>query len=257
MKASYDKLQKINEIIALAGKYSIEDIAKKTNLTMYQVKNLAFKNKIPLIRERSLKNPILPGKKFGRLTVIKWLDYSLRPNGKGQKMSRYLCQCDCNINSQVIVFSPQLKNGFTQSCGCLKEESDIKAGKKIGEQYNNKLPSGESAIRNLLKAYEKGARYRGLNFYLDRELFEKLIFGNCFYCGIEPNRQHPTKSVVGMNGTIIVNGIDRLDSDKDYTTQNCVSCCSICNKAKRDMKLSDFLNWIQILTKHQNFKMNG
>ena len=40
------------------------------------------------------------------------------------------------------------------------------------------------------------------------------------------------------------NGIDRIDSSKDYTLDNCNPCCQICNIAKRNMPLEKFQLWI-------------
>jgi hypothetical protein len=37
------------------------------------------------------------------------------------------------------------------------------------------------------------------------------------------------------------NGIDRLDSDIDYTIENCKACCGHCNKMKRDYSYEDFI----------------
>ena len=53
------------------------------------------------------------GKRFGKLTVIKKLIGS-----------KHLCQCDCgNI---IEVDTANLKNGNTQSCGCLKSKGELK-----------------------------------------------------------------------------------------------------------------------------------
>ena len=52
------------------------------------------------------------------------------------------------------------------------------------------------------------------------------------------------------NGFIFVNGIDRIDSCIGYTKSNCVSCCEICNKAKRNLTIKEFTDWIKKLTNH-------
>lgn len=55
----------------------------------------------------------LRGKKFGRLTVI-----SRAANQRGN--TRWFCTCDCG--GSVVTYSANLKNGHTQSCGCIKKE---------------------------------------------------------------------------------------------------------------------------------------
>lgn len=59
----------------------------------------------------------LTGQKFGRLQVIQ-RDFS--KNQEGKRGTFWLCKCECN--NEVVVNSINLKNGGTQSCGCLQKE---------------------------------------------------------------------------------------------------------------------------------------
>lgn len=61
----------------------------------------------------------LDGKKFGRLTVLKFYDIRTRKGNK--KESRWLCKCDCG--NETVVVGSSLKSGKTQSCGCLNKET--------------------------------------------------------------------------------------------------------------------------------------
>ena len=60
----------------------------------------------------------LVGKKFGRLTVLK---FAGRDNGN---VSCWHVTCDCG--NKKIVRNGSLKNGGTKSCGCLKKEATRK-----------------------------------------------------------------------------------------------------------------------------------
>jgi hypothetical protein len=40
-----------------------------------------------------------------------------------------------------------------------------------------------------------------------------------------------------------VNGIDRLDSGKSYSTENCRPCCKNCNYMKGTFDPRTFINW--------------
>ena len=71
------------------------------------------------------KGQTLIGKRFGQLTVIKFLGTNYY--GKHQ----YECLCDCG--NTTIVVEAHLKNGNTRSCGCLKRE------KSLGEQQIEEL----------------------------------------------------------------------------------------------------------------------
>lgn len=60
----------------------------------------------------------LTGQRFGRLTV-------LERAGKNKFGSiGWLCHCDCG--KEIVVSSPNLRSGHTQSCGCLKRELSSK-----------------------------------------------------------------------------------------------------------------------------------
>ena len=56
----------------------------------------------------------LTGQRFGRLVVIHLEDDYVSPSGYHKK--RWLCHCDCG--NDVIVWSGNLINSHTQSCGC-------------------------------------------------------------------------------------------------------------------------------------------
>lgn len=62
--------------------------------------------------KHSIKNEI--GNKYGRLTVI--AETSARANGN----VCWLCKCECG--NQTIVAGNSLRNGSTQSCGCLHHD---------------------------------------------------------------------------------------------------------------------------------------
>jgi hypothetical protein len=57
-----------------------------------------------------------------------------------------------------------------------------------------------------------------------RNFIENLKKKECFYCG------NTSK-----------NGVDRMDSDYNYSESNCVSCCSVCNIMKKDMDVGSFI----------------
>ena len=74
----------------------------------------------------------LTGKKFGRLTVLKQIDDYIAPN-IGKHYARWLCECDCEHHTRIIVRQSHLKSKHTLSCGCHKIEKTKKINKKINE----------------------------------------------------------------------------------------------------------------------------
>lgn len=85
-------------------------------------------------------------------------------------------------------------------------------------------------------------------FELTLEEFSKLIHSDCAYCGTPPtsdniwNKSGKRKCDENL---IYVNGIDRIDSDKGYTVDNCVPCCPMCNRMKLDFTLDSFYKQIE------------
>lgn len=65
----------------------------------------------------------LTGEVFGRLLVICQAEDYVNP--KGVHFARWECLCSCGNPSHIIVSAAHLKNGHTQSCGCLNVEANI------------------------------------------------------------------------------------------------------------------------------------
>lgn len=65
-----------------------------------------------------LKTIKMIGKKYGRWTVIDEAGYRTEPSGA--KIRLYTCQCECGEIRDIVGSS--LRNGSSQSCGCLNSE---------------------------------------------------------------------------------------------------------------------------------------
>jgi hypothetical protein len=162
----------------------------------------------------------LTGKRFGRLIVIK------RMSNRGIH-TYWWCKCDCDREKEICGSS--LRNGYTTSCGCYRKEK-------------TSIAVGLSSKKRVYRSYKKGSKKRNFSFELTFEQFLELTQQDCYYCGSKPfNNCNDKKS----NGNFIYNGIDRIDSNKGYEIGNCVSCCRICNNAKRDLTYEKFIEWVQ------------
>jgi hypothetical protein len=56
-----------------------------------------------------------------------------------------------------------------------------------------------------------------------------LINGQCYLCGIKTSDIH-------------FNGIDRYDSNKGYSLENCKTCCTSCNILKKNLSFNEFID---------------
>lgn len=95
--------------------------------------------------------------------------------------------------------------------------------------------------------YRSGARQRGIDFNLSEEEFKSLIKKDCYYCGEHPSRH---QSVSYRSDYELVNGIDRIDSSKGYSIDNCVPCCNTCNLMKNTLSKETFLNKVSAIFNH-------
>lgn len=173
----------------------------------------------------------LLGKTFGRLTVIAEHEHM----GKEHKVA-WWCKCKCG--RELAVIAKHLKNGNTQSCGCIQKEW---AGRHIRQLAieNIKYTLDELLIRKVWKG-----NYSECPF----ELFSELAVKNCCYCNALPSNESRFDSERGRlkeahAKRFVYSGLDRIDSSKDHSPDNIVPACWICNVAKSNRSISQFLEW--------------
>lgn len=86
--------------------------------------------------------------------------------------------------------------------------------------YNAKIQARrKKCASSKLKQMKVGAGIRNIPWELSDEFALELVTSECVYCGF-----------LDLDKT--VNSIDRLDSAKNYTVDNCVACCVHCNMMK-------------------------
>lgn len=171
-----------------------------------------------------IKNPDLTGKKFGKLKVINMV------TKRKYRQIAWRCRCECGNIIEVI--TTKLKKGKTTHCGCslIKYEDRTIPAKK--ELYIN---------------YKIRANKKNLEFNLSFEFFCDLISKNCFYCQSPPINIRRCNTKYNNISQVTYNGIDRINNLEGYTEDNCVTCCFICNSAKRTKTFTEFVGYIQDL----------
>ncbi len=102
----------------------------------------------------------------------------------------------------------------------------------------NKLPFGEASRSSLYTDYKYHSSKRDIPFSLSREEFYYLTVQNCSYCGRPPSQ---VKNAYKCNGGYKYTGIDRVDSNLGYTSENVVSSCWVCNDMKGSLSREEFL----------------
>jgi hypothetical protein len=196
------------------------------------------KNKVIRKRKQQKYFPFI-GQKFNKVELIEIIYPS-----KEIKHTKYKYRCECGVEKYAPI--ARLYSGRVKSCGCLTAQRAVALGRA------NKLKEGNSTENSIISAYKYHCKKRGHIFELSKNECHNLFLGNCYYCNNPPNKKitHP-----GCVGEFVYNGIDRIDNNKGYNLDNCVSCCTNCNLAKRTLSLNEFMNMIKnIYEKH--FKIN-
>ena len=214
-----------------------------------------------------------PEEKIGRAQDLsnqifgKWKVLYRTKNNSNNKV-QWVCECSCEKHTIKPVEAKSLKAGTSTNCGCSRLETiannaDIKIHKRdqsgkiilkkcsrCGEWlsldnfwknasckdgYHNECKNCcYTAKENRYNIYKKNAKKRNIDFNLTKQQFYDLTAQPCYYCGELNN----------------YNGIDRVDSSKNYTLDNCVPCCSYCNKMKMDYSKDFWLSHMKKILVH-------
>lgn len=157
------------------------------------------------------------GAKYGTLTVV-----ALRV---GAKNIHPMADCVCDCGRRRMVRQTKLRRRLADCCSFCSH--------RRGWQERTRMDEEEVRLRKQEGWYRGNARRRGISWELSRQEFRHLVQGACNYCGNSP-----------------AGGIDRLRNSDGYVRHNSVSCCSVCNFAKRDLSAVEFLDWIRKVYHH-------
>lgn len=180
----------------------------------------------------------LTGQVFGKLKI---LDYVQKQEKHGL-VWKWKCLCECGEYT------------FTRTKDFTKEKP-VQSCKKCSYKrmaQTNTLDNHQSLKNRVFRNYKRGAKNRNYNFELSKEEVFNLIFQNCHYCGQEPQELEGEKIYNNLDIPFKRNGIDRMNNDLGYTTQNTITCCQTCNKAKMEMNYQEFLDFINKVYQYIN-----
>lgn len=108
---------------------------------------------------------------------------------------------------------------------------------KFRFKHNDPELSRNIVLDNIINKLRHQAKRRKIKLLLTREQVADLVFENCCYCNQEPNQLY-------YEYKIKYNGIDRVNNNLDYSVDNCVPCCINCNRAKANLTLEEFTDWV-------------
>lgn len=192
----------------------------------------------------------LIGRRYNALVVVECIVPSRGHNNKG---GLWRCLCDCG-NDTYVGRGHDLY--ARDSCGCLWKANNCKA-----QQAKRKYQC--VTLNDEYRKHKSCAQQRG-DVPLPREGWEVLVKRPCEYCGKFDVRnvalhdayqkrggRHLPKEDISLY-EVQMNGVDRVDSSKGYSMDNCVSCCFYCNRMKSDMPLEEFFSQVaEVYHKHR------
>jgi hypothetical protein len=192
------------------------------------------------------------GKQYGYLRVCAEAPF-------GPKSKQFRVRADCinrtastNCKGFWVGELSQLKRGTVTSCGCRLKD------------YVGRPKSGRSdrdqVLFTCVSNMKSQARRAGHEWQLSDELAIELITSKCIFWSDADPCPAPRKSTSSRsrNGLGVVRGgIDRLDSLKEYTPDNCVPCCYYHNRLKNNVTpkqmrfMADVIDRVEPLLREQ------
>lgn len=143
----------------------------------------------------------LVGKKYGRLTVLKY------SHKNAHREPHWLCSCECGNTKTVM--GANLKNGNTQSCGCYQREQAKKCHSTHGMRYTKLHGVWSGMIERCENPNHKDyANYGGRGIAVCKEWRADFL---CFQKWAVDNGY--------SNGANLT--LDRIYCDGNYCPDNC------------------------------------
>lgn len=121
----------------------------------------------------------------------------------------------CNKDYEAFKTRYSKDSVYCNNCQEKQAENDLKREERVRNYKEEHFRN----VEGFYSTYIREAKERGLgDFELDFDVFSTLVKDHCYYC----------KSIVEGE----INGIDRVNNDRGYMKDNCVSCCWKCNRMK-------------------------
>lgn len=170
----------------------------------------------------------LKGQKFGRLTVLERCGTT--------KWGNCIWKCKCDCGSIVEVPSANLRNGRTNSCGCLRKEM----------MRDKHIVHGKSCHRNGQKTHPIYNTWMGMK-------------ARCFNPNSECYSSYGGRGITVCDEWSISNGwkkgltLDRINNNGGYSPTNCRwTTMKTQNNNKRNLRLITYNGKTQTLTAWAN-----
>jgi hypothetical protein len=192
------------------------------------------------------------GCRIGKSGYKNYMGYTYGKLTATREISEGLWEMTCECGNKIQTLGYKIKNN--KSCGCLVAETKKKNG--LAHRRPERVTETE-----MYHSHKSNAKSRGC-LPLTKEDWLNIVYKPCHYCGgidTKNYAKYPAyqkKKNLTLTEEMLklyekkINGIDRVDSRKDYIVENCVPCCSHCNVIKMDYSQEKFLEKIKQIYNH-------
>jgi hypothetical protein len=163
-------------------------------------------------------------------------EYESRPETKARRAN---WKNDNKVKCSFYWKKYRANKVLTDQVGYLQHNAEIQKAyrKSHPEKYSKMNCDAKKNVERKEYTYRNSADTRGIPFNLTSDECSRLFKDKCFYCGYQSN-----------DGTL--NGIDRLNNDREYTDGNCVTACSMCNYMKHCIDPMVFIDMCEHILTH-------
>ena len=166
------------------------------------------------------------GTTHGVFTILE-LDHETYDKEKQRKRSYFKCLCNRCHRISIVRADHVIKSIPYKACCYCRDDLQREIAAK-------KYPKETKYERERINSIRSNANNRKIPMLLSKDEIKQFLYKPCYYCGQEKCM-----------------GVDRIDSSKGYTKENCVPCFFICNRIKNKYSLDVFLDRVEkIYLKH-------
>lgn len=162
----------------------------------------------------------LTGQRFGELTVTSFSHREQTSEIRG----RLIWNCTDDQGNTRTASTAELRGNRVNKVYLLEDVKEVVA-------------------RDIMTKYRNSAKTRKYKFELTFQEFKIFIYKNCEYCGSEPKNKIKSGRMDGS--WVLYNGVDRKNNKEGYSTDNCVTCCRTCNRAKYFLGMDVWLDYLK------------
>lgn len=153
-------------------------------------------------------------------------------DGSNRRLFRVLCE---GCGEEFLRRKSIVENGS----GCLECSNKAKRTATI-----------ESLHKQTWSHFKRRCKVRKIDNLLTFDEWLELSEQACFYCG----EAHSNTKTLSHRSDLqwLCNGLDRLDSNGPYSSENCVPCCRWCNSGKNEQTPEEFIERCRRVTQNHS-----